>query len=48
MDVKHYKSIDEFKGKLSNIKLDTSSFAYKRAQYVDLLMNSDNIFGDTY
>ncbi len=47
MDSKSYKSIDEFKGKLSKNKLNISSLAYKRAQYVELLMNSEDIFGKT-
>jgi len=46
MDIKNYETIDEFKGKLSNIKLANNSLAYKRGQYVDLLINSENIFGD--
>ena len=43
MDSKKYKSIDDFKGKLSknNIK---DPYAYKRAQYVEILMKSDSIF----
>ena len=48
MDVKNYKSIDEFRGKLSKSKLSSSPIAYKRAQYVDLLMNSENIFGNKH
>ncbi|MFC2137266.1 dihydroorotate dehydrogenase-like protein [Bacteroidota bacterium] len=43
MNKKNYASIDDFKGKLSRKKL-TDPFAYKRAQYIDILMNSDNIF----
>ncbi len=43
MNKKNYSSIDEFKGKLSRKKL-TDPFVYKRAQYIDILMNSDNIF----
>jgi len=40
---KQYKSLDAFRGKLSmkNIK---DPFAYRRAQYVDILMNSGEIF----
>lgn len=45
MDSKNYKSIDEFRGKLSENKLDDHNFVYQRAQYVDLLMNSEKIFG---
>ena len=42
MDVRGYKSIDAFKGKLSmkNVK---DPYAYKRAQYVDILMKSNEI-----
>ncbi|WP_320053171.1 dihydroorotate dehydrogenase-like protein [uncultured Acetobacteroides sp.] len=47
MDRKNYSSIEEFRGKLSKNKLDSNSFVYRRAQYVDLLMNSENIFGDS-
>jgi dihydroorotate dehydrogenase (fumarate) len=46
MDLKNYNSIDEFKGKLSNKKISNSSLVYKRGQYVDLLINSENIFGE--
>jgi len=46
MDRKNYSSIDEFRGKLSSNKLATSSLVYERSQYVDLLINSENIFGD--
>jgi dihydroorotate dehydrogenase (fumarate) len=46
MDVKKYNSIDEFRGNLSKNKLTSNPFIYKRAQYVDLLINSDEIFGD--
>ena len=37
---KNYESIDDFQGKLSKEKL-TDPFAYKRAQYVDILMRSE-------
>ncbi|MCU0473553.1 MAG: dihydroorotate dehydrogenase-like protein [Bacteroidales bacterium] len=47
MDIKNYKSIDEFRGKLSKNKLSSNPFVYKRAQYVDLLINSEKIFGGT-
>ncbi len=48
MEMKGYNSIDEFKGKLANINLDQNENAlvYKRAQYIDLLMSSDTIFGN--
>ena len=42
MDSKNYKSIDDFKGKLSKSKV-SDPFAYKRAQYVDILMNSEEV-----
>jgi dihydroorotate dehydrogenase (fumarate) len=45
MDSKNYNSIDEFQGKLSKNKLSSNPFIYKRAQYVDLLINSEEIFG---
>jgi dihydroorotate dehydrogenase (fumarate) len=40
---KGYQSLDDFRGKLSRKKL-RDPFAYRRAQYVDILMNSDEIF----
>ena len=43
MDRKGYKKLDDFRGKLSD-KNTTDPYAYKRAQYVDILMKSDNIF----
>jgi dihydroorotate dehydrogenase (fumarate) len=45
MDSKNYKNIDEFRGKLSRNKLGSNPFVYKRAQYVELLLNSDEIIG---
>jgi dihydroorotate dehydrogenase (fumarate) len=45
MNVKNYKSIEEFRGKLSKNKLGNDPYVYKRAQYVDLLINSEEIFG---
>ena len=44
MDIKNYQSIDEFKGKLSKTNLNSDPFVYQRAQYVDLLINSEEIF----
>lgn len=43
MDSKNYKSINEFRGKLSqkNIK---DPFIYKRAQYIDIILQSKDIF----
>ncbi len=40
METKHYRSLADFRGKLSRQKL-ADPFAYKRAQYVDILMKSD-------
>jgi dihydroorotate dehydrogenase (fumarate) len=45
MDKNHFMVIDDFRGRLSKNKLTNSPFVYKRAQYADLLLNSDNIFG---
>jgi dihydroorotate dehydrogenase (fumarate) len=44
MDIKNYKSIDDFRGKLSRKRLTGNPFVYKRAQYVELLLNSEEIF----
>lgn len=46
MEEKEFNSIDEFRGKMAQKNLAPESMVYKRAQYVDLLMQSDNIFGD--
>ena len=43
MKVKNYKSIADFKGKLSN-KAINDPFVYRRAQYIDLLIHSDTFF----
>jgi dihydroorotate dehydrogenase (fumarate) len=48
MDTKNYSSIDDFRGKLSKNKLSSNPFVYKRAQYVDLLINAEEIFGDKH
>ncbi len=47
MQEKGYNSLDEFRGKLANCNLDKNehSLVYKRAQYVDLMLTSDTIFG---
>lgn len=47
MDFKNYNSIDEFRGTLSKNNLSNHPFVYKRAQYADLLINSDKIFRNT-
>ena len=39
MEKKGYKSLDDFRGKLSQSRI-TDPFAYSRAQYLDFLMNS--------
>lgn len=43
MEKKNYNSISDFKGKLSK-KNCKDIFAYKRAQYVDILLKSNQIF----
>jgi dihydroorotate dehydrogenase (fumarate) len=43
MDDKGYKSLDDFRGKLSR-KVLKDPFTYQRAQYVDILMRSEAIF----
>lgn len=43
MTVKGYKSLNDFKGKLSRANM-SDPFAYKRAQYVDILMKSEIFF----
>ena len=43
MDKKGYKKLDEFRGKMSK-KNTVDPFAYRRAQYVDILMKSEEIF----
>lgn len=40
METKGYKSLNDFKGKLSKSNID-DPFAYKRAQYVDILLKSE-------
>jgi len=47
MDSKNYNSIEEFRGKLSKNKLTGNPFVYKRAQYVELILNSNEIFSGT-
>ena len=43
MEGKGYKSLKDFRGKLSN-KQTADPFVYKRAQYVDLLLKSEELF----
>jgi dihydroorotate dehydrogenase (fumarate) len=42
MDSKGYKTLNDFRGKLSNKKIN-DPFVYKRAQYIDLLLKSEEI-----
>jgi dihydroorotate dehydrogenase (fumarate) len=42
MDMKKYANLDAFRGKLSRVNT-TDPFVYKRAQYVDLLLKSEEI-----
>jgi dihydroorotate dehydrogenase (fumarate) len=43
MDRKEYKTIEDFRGKLSS-KAINDPFVYKRAQYIDLLLKSEEHF----
>lgn len=43
MESKNYNSLDDFKGKLSR-KFVNDPLVYKRAQYVDILLRSEEIF----
>ncbi len=43
MDEKGYKSLDDFRGKLSRKNLK-DPFVYQRGQYVDILMSNEEIF----
>ena len=43
MDQKKFEDIEGFRGKLSKKELK-DPFAYKRAQYIDILMKSEEIF----
>jgi len=43
MDKKGYKSLNDFRGKLSRKNMK-EPFIYQRAQYVDILMKSESIF----
>ena len=48
MDKKGYDTLDQFRGKLSDSVLNKNDnlLIYKRAQYVDLILHSDTIFGN--
>ena len=48
MNSKNYETIAAFRGKLSKSNLVGNPFVYKRAQYVDLLLNSEQIFGSAH
>jgi len=43
MESKNYSSLSDFRGKLSAVN-SKDMFAYKRAQYIDILMKSEDIF----
>jgi len=43
MESKNYKKPDDFRGKMSRQNIQ-DPFAYRRAQYVDILMKSEEIF----
>jgi dihydroorotate dehydrogenase (fumarate) len=43
MDKKGYKTLDDFRGKLSRKNMK-DPFTYQRAQYVDILMKSEEVF----
>ena len=43
MDRKGYENIEAFRGKLSNNTIN-DPFVYKRAQYIDMLLKSDEHF----
>lgn len=43
MEKHNYSSLDDFRGKLSAQSIN-DPFVYKRAQYIDLLLNSEEIF----
>ena len=43
MNNKGYKKLDDFRGKMSKKNIQ-DPFAYRRAQYVDILMKAEEIF----
>jgi dihydroorotate dehydrogenase (fumarate) len=47
MEMKNYEKLEDFRGKLSKNRLTENPFIYKRAQYVDLLINSEELFEGT-
>lgn len=48
MERKQYNSLEDFRGKLSDSVLNKNDnlLVYKRAQYVDLILHSDTIYGN--
>ncbi len=44
MDVKGYNALDDFRGKLSRKNMN-NPYIYKRAQYIDIILNSERILG---
>jgi dihydroorotate dehydrogenase (fumarate) len=47
MDLKNYKTINDFKGKLSRENVD-DPYIYKRAQYIDIILQSKQVFKKTF
>jgi dihydroorotate dehydrogenase (fumarate) len=43
MDSKNYKKLSDFKGKLSQKKVN-DPYIYKRAQYIDILLKTSDLF----
>jgi dihydroorotate dehydrogenase (fumarate) len=43
MDLKNYKTLNDFKGKLSQKKIN-NPYIYKRAQYIDILAKMSDVF----
>jgi dihydroorotate dehydrogenase (fumarate) len=43
MEAKNYQNLGDFRGKLSNLNIN-DPFVYRRAQYIDLLLKSDQMF----
>jgi dihydroorotate dehydrogenase (fumarate) len=43
MEHKQYSTIDDFKGKLSKKNIN-DPFAYRRSQYIDIIMKANDIF----
>jgi dihydroorotate dehydrogenase (fumarate) len=47
MDAKEFKTVSDFKGKLSNKNIN-DPFVYQRAQYIDLLLKSNTLFNKPF